>query len=103
MPNMTDSLKIRYTEQQMEWCKTYEADIWGFFLQENLLYETDYMKYQKYLTEAPFTPGVGDKNESAPKLGVFTGWQIVKKYMDKNTETALQELMQETEIGRVHV
>lgn len=101
MPDMADSLKIGYTAQQMEWCKTYEADIWGFFLQENLLYETDYMKYQKYLTEAPFTPGIGEKNESAPKLGVFTGWQIVKRYMDKNPEVTLQQLMQETEYQKI--
>lgn len=101
MPDMADSLKIGYTAQQMEWCKKYEADIWGYFLQENLLYETDYMKYQKYLTEAPFTPGLGERNESAPKLGVFTGWQIVKKYMNENSNISLQQLMQETDFQKI--
>jgi len=96
MPNLPDSLKINYTAAQMQWCQEYETQIWGYFLEENLLYETDYMKIQKYLTEAPFTPGIGEKNESAPKLGIYIGWQIVKKYMEKNGDVSLQELMKNT-------
>ena len=56
------------------------------FLEENLLYESDYPKIQKYLNPAPFTPGLGEKNESAPKLAVWTGWQIVRQYMEKHPE-----------------
>jgi hypothetical protein len=51
------------------------------------------MKIQKYLAEAPFTPGLGEKNDSAPKLGVFIGWQIVKSYMENNSEVDLKKLM----------
>jgi gliding motility-associated lipoprotein GldB len=92
---LPDSLKIGYTSQQLEWCKGYEADIWGFLLQNNLLFETDYQKIQVYLSEGPFTPGLGDKNQSAPKLGVWMGWQIVRKYMDENKTVTLQQLMAE--------
>ena len=90
---LPDSLKIGYTTQQLDWCKTYEADIWGFFLENNLLFETDYQKIQVYLSEGPFTPGLGDKNQSAPKLGVWMGWQIVRKYMKENKDVTLQQLM----------
>ncbi|MFP5080615.1 gliding motility lipoprotein GldB [Pedobacter sp. JCM 36344] len=94
---LPDSLKIGYTSKQLEWCKTYEADIWGFFLENNLLFETDYQKIQVYLSEGPFTPGLGDKNQSAPKLGIWMGWQIVRKYMEENKEVTLQQLMAETD------
>ena len=97
MPAISDSLKIGYTAAQLEWCKTFEPQIWAYFLENNLLYDTDYMKIQKYLTEAPFTPGIGEKNESAPKLALFIGWQIVKKYMDENSNIQLQDLMKETD------
>jgi gliding motility-associated lipoprotein GldB len=93
--DLQDSVKIGYTMQQIEWCKTYEADIWGFFLENNLLFETDYQKIQVYLSEGPFTPGLGDKNQSAPKLGVWMGWQIVRKYMKENKDVTLQQLMAE--------
>lgn len=101
MPNLSDSLLIGYKAQQLEWCKTYEASIWAYFLDNNLLYETDYLKIQKYLTEAPFTPGVGEQSESAPKLGIWTGWQIVKKYMDKNKDVTLQQLMDEKDAQKI--
>ncbi|WP_256014382.1 gliding motility lipoprotein GldB [Desertivirga xinjiangensis] len=95
MPAVSDSLKIGYTAAQLDWCKTFEPQIWAYFLENNLLYDTDYMKIQKYLTEAPFTPGIGEKNESAPKLALYIGWQIVKKYMDVNSNIKLQDLMKD--------
>jgi gliding motility-associated lipoprotein GldB len=93
LPAVGDSIKIGYTRQQLEWCQSFEASIWGYFIEENLLYETDYLKLQKYLNEAPFTPGLGEKNESAPKLAIWTGWQIVKQYMARHPEVTLQQLL----------
>ncbi|WP_436831041.1 gliding motility lipoprotein GldB [Parapedobacter sp. DT-150] len=93
MPTVPDSLKIGYTSQQQEWANRFERDIWAWFLQENLLYEADYNRIQKYLGEAPFTPELGEQNESAPKLGVFIGWQIVRKYMERHPETTPEELL----------
>ena len=95
-----DSLKIGFTKTQIEWCQTSESSIWAYLLQNNLLYETDYMKIQKYLTEAPFTPGIGN-GDSAPKLGVWTGWQIVRKYMNNNPNVSLQELMKEQDEQKI--
>ena len=93
LPDVADTTKIGYTTKQLEWCQEFKSKIWGYFLEENLLYESDYQKYQKYLTEAPFTPGLGEKNESAPKLAVWTGWQIVREYMEKHPEVTLPQLM----------
>ncbi len=93
MPEAADSTLIGYTDAQLNWCKEYEADIWAYYMEENLLFETDYLKMQKYLTDAPFTPGLGEGQSSAPKLGVWTGWQIVKKYMDEHPEVSLKQLL----------
>ncbi|HXI00953.1 MAG TPA: gliding motility lipoprotein GldB [Sphingobacteriaceae bacterium] len=101
LPDVPDSLKIGYTAKQMQWCNDFESNIWAYFLENELLYETDYMKIQKFLAEAPFTPGIGSNNESAPKLGVWTGWQIVKKYMSKNPKLTLQQLMAESDAQKI--
>lgn len=90
-----DSLKIGYTSQQMEWANQYEGEIWSWFLEEDLLYSNDFQRIQKYFTEAPFTPELGEHNSSAPKLGTYIGWQIVKKYMDKHPELTLIDLLKE--------
>jgi gliding motility-associated lipoprotein GldB len=100
-PDMNDTTKIGYTGAQLKWCQQFESNVWAFFLNENLLYETDYLKIQKYLTEAPFTPGLGEKNESAPKLAIWTGWQIVRKYMEKHPDTTLPQLMEMTDAQKI--
>lgn len=101
LPDLADTTKIGYTTQQMKWCEDFKPQIWGYFLEENLLYETDDQKIQKYLGEAPFTPGLGEKNESAPKLGVWTGWQIVRQYMDKHPEVTLPQLMADDDAQKI--
>ena len=101
LPNVAVTVKIGYTTEQMKWCKEVEGSIWGYFLDENLLYETDYQKIQTYLNEAPFTPGLGEHNNSAPKLGIWTGWQIVRKYMADHTEVTLQQLMAEKDAQKI--
>ncbi|TSD67866.1 gliding motility lipoprotein GldB [Inquilinus sp. KBS0705] len=101
LPDVPDSLKVGYTPEQMKWCESFKGNIWGYFLEENLLYETDYQKITKYLNEAPFTPGLGDKNDSAPKLGIWTGWQIVRQYMDKHPDVTLQQLMVDNDAQRI--
>lgn len=91
--NISDTVKIGYTGRQLAWSKQFEGNIWGVLIENDLLYQTDFRKIQMYITDGPFTPGLGDKGESAPKLGVWIGWQIVKKYMTENPTVTLQQLM----------
>ena len=101
LPNMDDTLKMGYTGKQLKWCNDMRSQIWGYFLEEKLLYETDYDKIQKYLGESPFTPGLGDKNDSSPRLAVWTGWQIVRQYMDRHPEVTLPELMRDRDAEKI--
>lgn len=97
----SDEVKIGYTPEQLAWTKKYQADIWAWFLQEGLLYDTDYLKTQKYFTDAPFTPELGENNESAPKLGSYIGWMMVRKYMDRHPEIDLAALFQEQDAQKI--
>jgi len=101
LPDVSDTTKIGYTGKQLKWCEDFKSQIWGYFLEENLLYESDYEKIQKYIGEAPFTPGLGEKNEAAPKLALWTGWQIVRQYMDKHPEITLPQLMADNDYQKI--
>ncbi|GAB3919771.1 gliding motility lipoprotein GldB [Mucilaginibacter myungsuensis] len=101
LPDVADSVKIGYTAAQMEWCKQFKAEIWGYFLEEKLLFDSDELKTQKYLGEAPFTPGLGEGNESAPRLGIWTGWQIVRQYMERNPNVTLPQLMADNDAQKI--
>jgi gliding motility-associated lipoprotein GldB len=98
---VSDTSKIGYTTEQLEWCKHFEGDIWAYLLENNFLYETNYQKIQVFLSEGPFTPGLGEKRESAPKLGIWMGWQIVKQYMTENPDVTLQMLMAENDAQKI--
>ncbi|RZK68941.1 MAG: gliding motility lipoprotein GldB [Pedobacter sp.] len=100
-PEIADSLIIGYSSPQIKWAQDYESDTWAFFLGEDLLYNSDYFQIQKYISEAPFTPGLGSNNDSAPKLGIYIGWQIVKSFMSKQSELTLQELMKEQDEQKI--
>ncbi len=99
--NIADTAKIGYSSNQLDWTQNFESDIWAYFLENNLLYETDYHKIQVYLSDGPFTPGLGENRDSAPKLGVWTGWQIVRKYMAENPKITLQQLMAENDAQKI--
>ena len=92
MPFTEDTLKIGYTKSQLKGCYNNEGLIWNYFLTNGLLYNNDPGMIKNYIGESPNTPEFG---EGAPgNIGLFTGWQIVKKYMDNNTTLSLESLMQ---------
>ncbi len=99
LPETADHLKIGYSEEELAWAKRHEKAVWKWFIEENLVYETDLRRLQRYLGEAPFTPEFGKDTPS--RLGLFTGWQIVRKYMDLHPDITPRELLQEENAQRI--
>ena len=91
LPTTPDSLKIGYTANQLAGCIKNERLVWNVFTANNLLYETDYQKIKSFIGEAPSTMELGD--DSPGFISLFTGWQIVKAYMEKHPDTSLKQLM----------
>ena len=92
MPNTADTLKTGYTDKQLQGCYNNEGLIWNFFVKNGYVYNNDPSIIKNYIGESPNTPEFG---EGAPgNIGLFVGWQIVKKYMSENTSGSLSELMQ---------
>ena len=91
LPDTEDSLKTGYTAAQLQGCYKNEGMIWNFFLTNNLLYNIEPSNIKSFMEEAPNTPELGDRSPGA--IGLFVGWQIVKKYMAKHTGLSLNELL----------
>lgn len=91
LPEKPEYQLIGYTQKQMEDCNDHEASIWNLFIQNNLLQSTDYNMIRNYIGESPKTQELGDA--SPGNIGSFVGWQIVKKFMSKNSAIKLNELM----------
>ena len=91
MPYTPEYLKIGYTETQLKDSYTNEAVIWDFFLNNDLLNNTDQNIVKNYIGESPKTQELGEG--SPGNIGAFSGWQIVKKFVEKNPKINLQQLM----------
>jgi hypothetical protein len=92
LPETADTLKTGYTEKQLQGCYDNEPGIWNFFLQNNLLYITDPLQTRDYINDGPRTEALGPA--SPGNIGLFVGWQIVKKWMGSHENTTPEQLLQ---------
>ena len=96
-PEVPDSTKFYYTDQQMLWANTYEARAYKEMV--DLLYEVDAYVIRRYTDDSPFTSQLA--RESAPRLGQFIGWKIVSQYAEKFSDESLAELIAHTDYQQV--
>lgn len=95
MPDVPDSLKIGFTNKQLEFCKAAEAGMWTYLAENNLLFSTKRMDIKRYVDYGPYTSGF--TAESPGRTGAWLGWQIVRAYMKKNPDVSLKQLMETTD------
>ena len=93
LPQTTDSLKIGYSAQKMQWIQNNEEDVWIFFVENNLLYNTDTKLDRRFMNLAPYSKFYTEDDVKSPgRVGQYIGWQIVRSYMKKN-KVSLQQLI----------
>lgn len=91
-PQKPDSLKIYFTDSQLDWANRNEGQSWSFILNNEMLYSTDRQLVQKFIGDTPFTAPFS--SGSAPRMAVFNGWQIIREFMRRNPEVTIAELFQ---------
>jgi hypothetical protein len=92
LPETPDSLKTGYTRQQLKWCEENEGLIWSYIVKNEDLYSLNAAALQTYIGEAPFTT-VFSQELSPGNIGQWIGWQIVRKYEERNPELKPEEIM----------
>ena len=94
IPFKTDAEKITYLPQELEWAKANEEQVWRYFVERELLYSSDSDLHTRFLYPAPFSKFFLELDaEAPPRLGQFTGWQIVRQYMEKN-DVSVKEMLE---------
>lgn len=94
LPGLEDAQKIGYSPEELQWAQANEEQIWRYFVEGELLYDTDSDLDRKFLDPAPFSKfGLELDRESPGRLGRYMGWQIVRAYAER-TETGLRELLE---------
>jgi hypothetical protein len=88
-----DTIKISYSDKQLDWCHANERNLWAFIIENELLFSSDYEKTHKLIIDAPFTSFFPDG--SPGRTGWWVGWQIVRSFMENNSNVTIPQLMEE--------
>lgn len=99
LPNVHDSLKLGYTKTQLDYCKNYEKNLWGFFVKDEKLYANDLKIIGEYTSDGPFTGSIS--KDCPPRIAMWLGRQIVKSYMEHNEDVNFEDLMNEKDAQKI--
>ena len=91
LPGVEDHLLIGYTAKQFQEVHKHQAIVWEHFIDNALLYETNHLVKQKYISDRPFTAELGP--QCPGNIGRWLGWEIVKRYVTTNPGIKLPEVM----------
>ncbi|MGB1449324.1 MAG: gliding motility lipoprotein GldB [Flavobacteriaceae bacterium] len=94
LPSTKDEIKISYTEREMNWVRENERFIWQYFIENELLYNTQSSYVLRFIEPAPFSKFYLEiDNESPGKIGQWLGWQIVRSFVAKYPDKSPQEIL----------
>ena len=91
LPDLPDSLKIGFTNKQLNFCNKSEASMWTYLAEHKLLFSTDRMSIKRFMDDGPYTSAFTD--QSPARTGIWMGWQIIRSYMKQNKDVKLADLM----------
>ncbi len=93
LPNIERVEIIGYTDDQYGWAENSEIEIWKYFMQNEMLYDTNPQLSSRFIEEAPFSKFFLEVDKDSPgRIGTWFGWQIVDSYL-KNNDTSIQKVM----------
>ena len=92
-PAKEDHQHIQYTTAQWEWANTHQAEVWRYFIDNELLFSTDENLPFRFLLSSPYSKFYSYLDVDSPgRIGQWIGYQMLKKYQ-KRTGESLQEIL----------
>ena len=94
LPHVPIEDRIVYTKEEFNWALENEKHVWQYFIEKQVLYQTQLEWVQRFIEPAPFSKFYLQlDNETPGRIGSWLGWQIVNSYMIQFPETPLDELL----------
>ena len=91
LPDKKDEIKLGYTSAQLKGAYDNEAFIWNYFTENNLLFESDFIKIRSFISDGPSTSEFGFGSPGF--ISLFMGRQIVRQYMENTSEPNISKLI----------
>ena len=94
IPHVPIEDRIAFTKEEFNWALENEKYVWQYFIEKQVLYQTQLEWVQRFIEPAPFSKFYLQlDNETPGRIGSWLGWQIVNSYMIQFPETPLDELL----------
>ncbi|MGH1338831.1 MAG: hypothetical protein ACRBFS_22135 [Aureispira sp.] len=77
LPSTADSLKFGFSSHQMDYMKKGELKLYEYLSNEELMYESETKRINKFITKGPFKPHLDLPGNS----GSWLGFKMVQSYM----------------------
>ncbi len=98
LPNEKEFNFFKYSKEQWDFCVKNERNIWLYFIQNKLLYDSNTMTVKKFMDPAPFTKmGTGFDREIPGRIGRWVGYRIVCEFMKNNPGVSPKQLTEITD------
>ncbi|WP_338409768.1 gliding motility lipoprotein GldB [uncultured Flavobacterium sp.] len=94
IPDVADFDKIAYTQSQLQWCQENEDQMWRYFIENKLLYDSNPKNEQRFMNDAPFSKFYLEIDAESPgRIGAWLGWQMVRSYAANHPNKTLQDIL----------
>lgn len=94
LPDYTEAERIGYTNEQLKFCQENEQYVWTRFIEDKLLFSSESKLANRFINPAPFSKFYLEIDNQTPgRIGQFTGWQIVRSFVENNPEVSLQDVL----------
>lgn len=91
LPDYEDDRLFGYSKETTDFIEDNEAQIWAYYLENKLLFIEERKEIMKYMDEAPFAAGM--PREVPGRIGMWTGRNIIKSYLENNPDVTIAQLM----------
>ena len=102
LPDSKPEIIMGYPSVKMDWCLSNEANIWAYFIENQLLFSSQHQNKQRFIEPAPFSKFYTNFDSESPgRVGQWIGWRIVNSYMSAHPEVSLKELINEQDAQKI--
>ena len=102
LPKEEQKVIMAYSKNKMDWCLSNEGNIWAYFIDNQLLFSSEYQTKQRFIEDAPFSKFYTSFDSESPgRVGQWIGWRLISSYMDSHPEMGLIDLINEQDVQKI--
>ena len=92
---------LGYSQEEWKWLEAQEGQIWKFFIDQKLLFATNFQDYKRFFAFGNKTFGGGVPDNCPPLIGNYLGYRIAEKWMKQNPDKKLKNLWDDTDANQI--